>query len=61
MRRPLTILVLLCLVLVATVSAAAAPTTNQIEECTWGASSMVVEEVNGQLEQSEPAITGCVP
>jgi hypothetical protein len=60
MRRSLTILVLLCLVLVATVSAAAAP-PQQADECTWGASSMVVEEVNGQLVQSDPATTGCIP
>jgi hypothetical protein len=60
MRRPLIMLVLLCLVLVATVSAAAAP-AKQADECTWGASSVVVEEVNGQLVQSEPATTGCIP
>jgi hypothetical protein len=60
MRRPLTLLVLLCLVLVATVSAAAAP-ANRVEDCTWGASSMVVEEINGQFSQSEPAMTGCMP
>ena len=60
MRRPLAILVLLCLVLVATVAAAAAP-AREAEDCTWGASSVVVEEVNGQLVQSEPATTGCSP
>jgi hypothetical protein len=53
-------LVLLCLVLVATVSAAAAP-AQQADDCTWGASSVVVEEVNGQLVQGEPATTGCIP
>ena len=60
MKRPLAILLLLCLVLVATVSAAAAPAT-KADECTWGASSVVVEEINGQLVQSEPAISGCIP
>ena len=60
MRRPLIILVLLCLVLVATVSAAAAP-ANKADDCTWGASSVVVEEVAGQLVQSEPSTTGCIP
>jgi hypothetical protein len=61
MRRPLTILVLLCLVLVATVSAAAAP-SKSAEECnTWGASSVVVEVVNGQEVQGEPSTTGCIP
>jgi hypothetical protein len=60
MKRPLLILVLLCLVLVATVSAAAAP-AGQIENCTWGASSVVVEQVNGDYVQSEPATSGCIP
>ena len=60
MRRPLTLLVLLGLVLVATVSAAAAP-AKKADDCTWGASSAVVEVVNGQEVQSEPSITGCIP
>ena len=60
MRRSLTILVLLCLVLVATVSAAAAP-AKKADDCTWGASSVIVEEVNGQQVQSEPFTTGCIP
>jgi hypothetical protein len=60
MRRPLIILVLLCLVLVASVSAAAAP-GNKADDCTWGASSAVVEVVNGQEVQSEPSTTGCIP
>jgi hypothetical protein len=59
MKRPL-LLILVCLVLVLTVGAAAAP-ARQAEECTWGASSVVVEEVNGQLVQSEPATSGCIP
>jgi hypothetical protein len=59
MKRPL-LLLLVCLVLVLTMGAAAAP-ARQAEECTWGASSVVVEEVNGQLVQSEPATTGCIP
>ena len=60
MRRSLTLLTLLCLVLVATVSAAAAP-AKKADDCTWGASSVIVEEVNGQLIQSEPSTTGCIP
>jgi hypothetical protein len=60
MRRSLTLLALLCLVLVATVSAAAAP-AKKAEDCTWGASSVVVEVVNGQEVQSEPTTTGCIP
>ncbi len=27
----------------------------------WGASSVIVEQVNGQYVQSEPVRTGCVP
>jgi hypothetical protein len=60
MKRPLVVLLLLCLVLVATVTAAAAP-MKQAEDCTWGASSMMAEEVNGQLIDSAPATTGCIP
>jgi hypothetical protein len=60
MKRWPLLLLLVCLVLVVTVGAAAAP-ARQAEECTWGASSVVVEEVNGQLVQSEPATSGCIP
>jgi hypothetical protein len=59
MRRPLT-LVFACLLLVLTVAAGAAP-AKQGDACTWGASSVVVEEVNGQYVQSVPETTGCIP
>jgi hypothetical protein len=59
MKRPL-IPVLACLVVVLTVAVGAVP-AKQGDACTWGASSVVVEEVNGQLVQSEPATTGCIP
>ena len=59
MKRPL-ILILGCLLLVLTMAASAAP-AKQGDACTWGASSVVVEEVNGQLVQSEPVTTGCIP
>jgi hypothetical protein len=59
MKRPL-LLLLVCLVLVVTIGAAAAP-AKQAEDCSWGASSVVVEEVNGQLVQSEPETSGCIP
>ena len=59
MKRGL-FLVLACLVLVLTVAAAAAP-AKRAADCSWGASSVVVEEVNGQLVQSEPATRGCIP
>ena len=61
MKRPLVVLVLLCLVLVATVSAAAAPANKQADDCTWGASSVVFEEINGQLVESKPETSGCIP
>ena len=54
------ILVVACLAVVLTMAAGAAP-AKQGEECTWGASSVVVEEVNGQLVQSDPATSGCIP
>jgi hypothetical protein len=55
-------LVLACLLVVLTVAAGAAPApAKRADDCTWGASSVVVEEVNGQLVQSEPVTTGCIP
>jgi hypothetical protein len=59
MKRGLT-LIFACVLIVLTVAAGAAP-AKQADACTWGASSVVVEEVNGQLVQSEPATTGCIP
>jgi hypothetical protein len=59
MKRGLPLLVV-CVALVLTVAASAAP-KRSADECTWGASSVVVEQVNGQLVQSEPATTGCIP
>jgi hypothetical protein len=31
------------------------------DACTWGASSVIVEQVNGEYVQSEPVTTGCIP
>ncbi len=59
MKRPL-ILVFACLLVVLTVAASAAP-AKRADACTWGASSVVVEVVNGQYVQSEPVTTGCIP
>jgi hypothetical protein len=59
MKRSLLLLVV-CLALVLTVAASAAP-KKRTDYCTWGASSVVVEQVNGQLVQSDPATTGCIP
>jgi hypothetical protein len=59
MRRVLLVLVA-CACLVLLLTAAAAP-AKRSDACTWGASSVMVEEVNGQLVQSEPVTTGCIP
>ena len=59
MKRGL-ILISACLLVVLTIAASAAP-AKRADACTWGASSIVVEEVNGQVVQSEPATTGCIP
>jgi hypothetical protein len=47
-----------CLVLLLTAGAAPA---KQADDCTWGASSVMVQEVDGRLVQSEPATSGCIP
>jgi hypothetical protein len=65
MKRGL-ILLSACLLVVLTMAAGAAPAkravpAKQADVCTWGASSVVVEEVNGQLVQSQPETTGCIP
>lgn len=59
MRRVLVVLVAsACLVLLLTAGAAPA---RRSDDCTWGASSVLVQEVDGQLVQSEPVTTGCIP
>jgi hypothetical protein len=59
MRRVL-VLVLACVCLVVLVTAAAAP-AKRTDDCTWGASSVLVQEVDGKLVQTEPATSGCIP
>lgn len=59
MQRGL-ILLLTCLVLVVSLASDTAP-AKWADACTWGASSVVVEQVNGQYVQSEPVTTGCIP
>jgi hypothetical protein len=54
------VLLFACLALVLTVAAGAAP-TKRADDCTWGASSVVVEQVDGKLVQSEPETSGCIP
>jgi hypothetical protein len=62
MRRLRRLLLVLaaCACLVLLLTAGAAP-AKQSDDCTWGASSVMVEDVNGQLVQSEPVTTGCIP
>ncbi len=59
MKRGL-ILISACLLVVLTMAAGAAP-AKQADTCTWGASSVVVEQVEGKLVESEPVTTGCIP
>jgi len=40
---------------------ASAPAQRSDEECTWGASSVMVEVVDGQPVQSDTATSGCIP
>ena len=56
MRRGL-LLVLACACLVLLLTAATAPAAKRADDCTWGASSVIVE--NGV--RSEPATSGCIP
>jgi len=53
-------LIFVCLLVVLTVAAGAAP-AKRADACTWGASSVMVEYVDDHLVQSEPATTGCIP
>jgi len=43
------------------VSGASARSANAGEACTWGASSMTATMVDGQLVESSPQTTGCIP
>jgi hypothetical protein len=54
------LLLFACMALILTVAASAAPKKSN-DDCTWGASSVVVESVNGQLVQSGPSTSGCIP
>jgi hypothetical protein len=40
--------------------AAGAAPAKRADDCTWGASSVVVEQVNGEYVQSDPVTTGCM-
>ena len=54
------LVLLACACLVVLLTAGAAP-AQRSEDCTWGASSVLVQDVNGHLVQSQPVTTGCVP
>jgi transcriptional regulator with XRE-family HTH domain len=41
--------------------AAGSAPARRSDDCTWGASSVLVQEVNGTLVQSDPVTTGCIP
>jgi hypothetical protein len=53
-------LLIACAAIVLLLTAAAAP-AKRSDDCTWGASSVMVETVNGQVVQSQPVTTGCIP
>jgi hypothetical protein len=53
-------LLLACASILLLVTAASAP-AKRSDDCTWGASSVIVQDVNGQMVQSEPVTTGCIP
>jgi hypothetical protein len=53
-------LLVVCLFAVFFLAAGSAP-AKRADDCTWGASSVMVEVINGQLVQSEPVTTGCIP
>jgi hypothetical protein len=58
MKRTL-MLLSACLLVVLTLAAGSAP-AQRGETCSWGASSVVVEQVNGQYVQSAPEASGCI-
>jgi hypothetical protein len=59
MRRLAAFLVV-CVLALFGLTASSAP-AKRGDACTWGTSSVVVEQVNGEYVQSEPVTTGCVP
>jgi hypothetical protein len=49
----------LAAIVVSSGSASSAPKAHAA--CSWGASSITAEVVDGKVVQSEPAVTGCTP
>jgi hypothetical protein len=63
-RRLVFRLLLLALALVTVLGLAAAQATGAKKgraECTWGASSIHAEVVDGKIVASEPSTSGCIP
>jgi hypothetical protein len=56
-KRGLAAAVLVC---VFALTAGSAP-AKRVEACTWGASSITAQFVDGELVESEPVTTGCAP
>jgi hypothetical protein len=61
MRRGLALLLACAFFVLLAAAAAPAKRAAKADDCSWGASSVVVEDVNGSLVQSEPATSGCIP
>ena len=57
---PLKRLAVVCLLAGSLMAVGSAPAESN-EACTWGASSVIAEQVDGQYVQSEPVTTGCIP
>lgn len=49
-----------CLLAASLMAVGSAPAEPR-EDCNWGASSVVVQQVAGQYVPSEPVTTGCIP
>jgi hypothetical protein len=51
-----------CLLAASLMAVGSAPAeSEQNDNCTSGASSVIVEQVDGQYVESGPVITGCIP
>jgi hypothetical protein len=49
-----------CLLAASLMAVGSAPAEPR-DDCTWGASSVTVEQVAGQYVPTEPVTTGCIP
>ena len=61
-RRPIRCACVLGAIALLTVSGASAERNRKNDaDCMWGASSVIATTVNGQLVESQPQTTGCIP